>query len=311
MTTDSQGTVQGTVRSTPLDPAPLVVASRNWARWLGPGISILILGAVLYQLRSLDFAQLWHLLPVSIGFWLAFIAYYMASPVSEWIIFRRLWGLPLRGMAALLRKLVSNEILLGYLGEVYFYAWVRRNSAISAAPFGAIKDVTILSALAGNIVTLVLTLVSWPFFAVLHISAPGRGIEWSIVFVLATSLAITFFRQRLFSLPRPELWFVTWIHFTRIFATTILSAYMWYCLLPDIDLIWLLLLSTMRLLLSRLPFLPNKDLAFAGLAAFFVGHDSLLVTAMALMASLLLAAHILVGTVLGAVELLKEGRSST
>ncbi|HTH27040.1 MAG TPA: hypothetical protein VL918_01050, partial [Sphingobium sp.] len=70
-------------------------------------------------------------------------------------------------------------------------------------------------------------------------------------------------------------------------------------------------LTTMRLLLSRLPFLPNKDLAFAGLAAFFVGNDSLLVAAMALMASLSLAAHIMVGMTLGAVELFKEGRSST
>jgi hypothetical protein len=251
-----------------------------------------------------------RLLPTSIGFWLAFITAYMIGPLSEWVIFRRLWGLPVRGIAALLRKLVSNEILLGYLGEVYFYAWVRRNASISAAPFGAIKDVAILSALTGNAVTLALTLVSWPFFAVLQFNAAGKGIEWSIVFVLATSLVITFFRRRLFSLPQSELWFVGWMHLARIFATTVLSAYMWYCLLPDIGLVWLLLLSTMRLLLSRLPFLPNKDLAFAGLAAFLIGHDSLLVSAMVLMASLSLAAHILVGMTLGAVELLKEGLSS-
>lgn len=307
MTSESQGVVT----AAPLDPAPLVVASRNWTRWLGTGISVLLILAVLYQLRTLDVAELWAMLPTSIGFWVAFVAAYMISPLSEWVIFRRLWGLPVRGIAALLRKLVSNEILLGYLGEVYFYAWVRRNSSISSAPFGAIKDVTILSALAGNIVTLGLTLVSWPFFPVLHFSSPGRGLEWSIVFVLATSLVITFFRQRLFSLPRGELWFVTWMHFARIFATLILSAYMWYCLMPGIDLIWLLLLTTMRLLLSRLPFLPNKDLAFAGLAAFFVGNDSLLVAAMALMASISLAAHIMVGMTLGAVELFKEGRSST
>lgn len=307
MTSESQGVAT----AAPLDPAPLAVASRNWTRWLGTGISVLLIIAVLYQLRTLDIAELWAILPTSISFWVAFVAAYMISPMSEWVIFRRLWGLPVRGIAALLRKLVSNEILLGYLGEVYFYAWVRRNSSISAAPFGAIKDVTILSALAGNIVTLGLTLASWPFFPVLHFNSPGRGLEWSIVFVLSTSLLITFFRQRLFSLPRGELWFVTGMHFLRIFASLILSAYMWYCLMPGIDLIWLLLLTTMRLLLSRLPFLPNKDLAFAGLAAFFVGNDSLLVAAMALMASLSLAAHIMVGMTLGAVELFKEGRSST
>ena len=134
------------------DPAPLAVASRNWTRWVGPGISLLILAAVLYQLRGLDFAGIWKMLPVSIGFWTAFIGYYMAAPVSEWIIFRRLWGLPVQGIAALLRKLVSNEILLGYIGEVYFYAWARRHATITSAPFGAIKDSAILSALAGNVV---------------------------------------------------------------------------------------------------------------------------------------------------------------
>jgi hypothetical protein len=291
------------------DPAPLAVASRNWTRWVGPGISLLILAAVLYQLRGLDFAGIWKMLPVSIGFWTAFIGYYMAAPVSEWIIFRRLWGLPVQGIAALLRKLVSNEILLGYIGEVYFYAWARRHATITSAPFGAIKDSAILSALAGNVVTLVLTILSWPFFAVLRFNNTGHGVEWSVIFVLATSLLITFFRRRVFSLPRPELWFVTWVHFGRIFITTILSAYMWYCLIPDIDLVWLLVLSTTRLLLSRLPFLPNKDLAFAGLAAFLIGHDSMLVSAMALMGTLLLATHILVGAVLGATELLGEGRS--
>jgi len=290
------------------DPAPLEVASRKWSNWVATGISLLILGAVIYQLRFLDARQLWLMLPTSAVFWLAFVANYFAGPLSDWVIFRKLWRLPLRGVAALLRKQVSNELLLGYLGEVYFYAWARRNSSITAAPFGAIKDVTILSALAGNAITLVLVIASWPFLPIMRLNSPGNSIEWSVLFVLATSLLITFFRRRLFSLPRRELWFVTWVHVVRIVLWTVFSAYLWYCLMPGIDLIWLLLLSTMRLLLSRLPFLPNKDLAFAGLAAFFIGHDSTIVAAMALMASLNLAAHILVGATLGAAELLKEGR---
>ncbi|HEX7820515.1 MAG TPA: hypothetical protein VF463_07830 [Sphingobium sp.] len=294
-----------------IDPAPLKVAPRSWTRFLGPVISLLVLAAVIYQLRFLHFSHLWNLLPTSIAFWAAFLVAYMITPLADWLIFRRLWNLPARGIAALMRKMVTNDLLLGYLGEVSFYAWARRNSSITAAPFGAIKDVAILSALAGNLVTLVLVLLCWPFMGFLHRNVQDNSIEYSILFVLGLSLVITFFRNRLFSLPARELWIVTGIHMVRILVSLILTAYMWYCLMPDIDLVWLLLLNTMRLLLSRLPFVPNKDLAFAALAAFFVGHDNVLVTAMTLMASISLAAHLLVGAILGAMDLVTEGRNET
>lgn len=45
------------------------------------------------------------------------------------------------GIGALLRKLVSNELLLGYLGEAQFYAWARSRTNMTTAPFGAIKDI--------------------------------------------------------------------------------------------------------------------------------------------------------------------------
>lgn len=313
MTVDSEGgmTMSPASPAAPVEPPPLKLAARHWTRYVGPAISLLVLGAVLYQLRFLDFEQLWRLLPTSIHFWVAFFVAYMISPFCDWLIFRRLWHLPVSGIAALVRKMVSNDLLLNYLGEVYFYAWVRRNSTITAAPFGAIKDVSILSALAGNVVTLLLVLICWPWFGFLHRNVEGNSIEYSILFVLALSLVITLLSNRLFSLPRRDLWITTGIHMIRIFVSLILTAYMWYCLMPDLDLVWLLLLSTLRLLLSRLPFVPNKDLAFAALAAFFVGHDNIVVTVMALMASISFAAHLLVGAVLGAMDLLKEGQSGS
>ena len=50
-----------------------------------------------------------------------------------------------------LKKLIGNELLLGYVGEVYFYDWARRHVKMEGSPFGAVKDVAILSALAGNL----------------------------------------------------------------------------------------------------------------------------------------------------------------
>jgi hypothetical protein len=286
--------------------SPRPIPGRNWLNWAGPAVSLLILAAVAYQLRTIDYRELLALLPSSPLFWMVFCAYYLAGPASEWVIFRRLWSLPAGGFPALLRKLVSNEILLGYLGEVYFYAWARRHCRMTTAPFGAIKDVTILSAIVGNILTLALTVVAAPLIGSIDLGTSGTTFIGSAIFLLVSSMAVMVFRRRLFSLPRSELWFVAAVHAARIVASMLLAAIMWHLLLPAVALTWWLLLGTLRQLLSRLPLIPNKDLVFAGLAAMLVGQDVQIVAAMTLMASLILAAHVFVGAVLGVSELIQD-----
>lgn len=292
-----------------IDPAPLVESGKNWTRWAGPLISFLILVAVAWQLRQFDYRSVAALLPSSPLFWAVFATCYLISPACEWVIFRRLWTLPASGFAALIRKLVSNEILLGYLGEVYFYSWARRNAHVSAAPFGAIKDVTILSALTGNLFTLLMVLISAPFLGSLHLGIDSTAFIASALFILISSAAALVLRKRLFTLPRSELWFVAGAHMVRIVLSAFLAAVMWHLLLPSVALSWWLILSTARQLLSRLPFLPNKDIAFAGLAVFLVGSDQQIVAAMTLMATLILAAHLVAGTLLGLSALVHEERA--
>ncbi|WP_245647650.1 hypothetical protein [Novosphingobium lentum] len=289
-----------------VDPQPLLESGRSLARLAGPLVSIAFLLAVAWQLRDLNFASLFAMMPRHPLFWLVFAASYLAGPISEWVIFRKLWNLPVEGFAALLRKMVSNELLLGYLGEVYFYAWAKRNTHIAAAPFGAVKDVAILSAMVGNVFTLLLVVVSAPLFGSLNLGVNSGAFVWSAIFVLASSLVVTVFRNKLFSLPRNELWFVTGLHALRIVAATLLAAVMWHLLLPVVALQTWLLLSTLRQLLWRLPFLPNKDVAFAGLAAVLVGANTPIVEAIALVASLILGTHLLVGASLGISGLLAE-----
>ena len=68
------------------------------------------------------------------------------------------------------------------------------------------------------------------------------------------------------------------------------------------------MLATLRLLVSRLPLIPNKELVFAGLALFLIGRDAAAADAMALMASLFLVTHLVVGVTLGATELAQTAR---
>lgn len=258
-------------------------------------VSLALLVVAAFQLRSLSLADVQDMIPTSPWFWLVFAGYYLAGPVSEWFIYRRLWQMPASGLGALIRKLVSNEILLGYLGEAQFYGWARSKFKFVTAPFGAIKDVTILSALVGNFATLAMLVWAWPLVASGHLGMEGRTVFLSLGVVLVTSFVILLFRERLFTLQRRELWFISAVHLARIAAVVIFSAMMWHLVLPEVAVGLWIVMATLRMLVSRLPLLPNKDIVFAGIAVFLLGHDVEIAALMTLMAVLLLVTHLVVG----------------
>lgn len=297
--------------ATAIDPL-LVAVDRHPLRervigWLGIALSIAILAAVVSQLRGFDLAGMVALAPRSPLFWLVFLAWYPVSPLFEWLIYRRIWSLPRAGIVPLLRKLVSNEIVLGYSGDAHFYLWARRHAGITGSPFGAVKDVAMLSAVAGNLSTLAMMLAMAPVLAVFMTGALARTFAVSIAVVVVTSLTLFLFRRTLFSLPRRDLQMIFAVHMARIGTNLVLTAALWHLLLPDVSLGWWMALATLRMMLSRLPLLPNKDVLFAGLAILLLGRDAQITAVMAFMASLTLATHLLVGAITGAAAL-AEGR---
>ncbi len=273
--------------------------SRRWAALASMAVSLALLVAVALQFKDLDFAKVQGLIPASPVFWVAFAVYYFAGPISEWVVYRRLWAMPVAGIGALLRKLVANELLLGYLGEAQFYAWARARTRLSEAPFGAIKDMTILSALAGNGATLVMLAFAWPYVSGGQLGMEGTTAFASLGVVLLTSLGILLLRRQLFTLPKADLWFISAAHLARIAVILIASAVMWHAVLPGVAITLWLVLATLRMLISRLPLLPNKDVVFAGITVLFLGKGADVAALMAMMAVLLLVAHLMIGTIFG------------
>lgn len=276
------------------------------ARLLSSILSLLVIAAVIYEIRGVHLHSIFSLIPTSPAFWIVFGISYLIQPISEWLIFKRLWNVGPAAFGALVRKLIYNELLLGYLGEVFFYAWARRRLTLDAAPFGAVKDVTILSAVAGNIVTLLMLAVAWPLASATELGLQTRPIVLSLTVVLITSMALLLWRRQIFSLPRADLRFIFAMHIARLVVATGLSALLWHLALPQIPLVWWLLLATIRLLISRLPFVPNKDVVFAGLAVFMLGHDVEIASLLTLMAGLILLTHLLVGTTFAVSDLLRR-----
>ena len=285
------------VAAHPADPPALRLPGRSWLRWLGLGISAATVAAMVYQIRHVDPREAIALLPRTTGFWLVFALYYFGPVLAEWLIFRRLWRIPASGLLALTRKYVGNELLLGYLGEAYFYIWARGRASMTGSPFGAIKDVAILSAVVGNVVTLAMLAIAYPVFTRLDAGTGGRTLYLSMAVLVASSLAIFLFRRRLFSLPGTELRFIAGVHLARVLVVILLAGLMWHLALPGIWLGWWVLLAALRQLLSRLPFLPNKDLAFAGLATLIAGGQSQIVALLTMIAGLLMITHVVAGSI--------------
>jgi hypothetical protein len=279
-------------------------ADLHW--WAGALLSVGCTVAVCLALGRDSLALAARSAPVDPAFWLAFVACYLISPICEFTIFRRLWKLPPIGLAALVRKQVTNELVFGYSGEAQFYLWARRHAKLSTSPFGAVKDVAMLSAIAGNLATLVLMAVNWPIVAPFVVGPLGRTFAISAGLIASASMTMFLLRRRLFSLPAKDLWTITAVHAARIAGSLLLLGMLWHLLLPELRLDGLLVLATLRLMLSRLPFLPAKEVVFAGLVAALLGRGAAVVPAIALIGSLVIATHVVVAICSAAAALAKK-----
>ena len=266
-----------------------------WQRLLAILLSLALLVSLGIVLREEGFSRLRGALPTSPIFWLAFAAYYLALPTSEWVIYRRLWQIPGSAFAALLRKLVSNEMLLGYSGELSFYLYARRKGFLAASPFGAIKDVSIMSAMAGNLATLAMVALAWPIWRHWRPGALPSGSIESFTLLLAACGLLLVLRRRIFSLPSIDLRAIGAVHLSRVSLTTLLLGVLWTAALPSVPVATWIALAALHLVVTRLPLVPNKDIVFAGAAMWMVGAQTSIGTLMTLIASMLVATHLIVG----------------
>lgn len=288
------------------DPLPLIVRRPLLSKWATPGLSLILLIAVGWHLRDID---IHNAVPNSPLFWLALASYWAAPAISDFVIYRLLWKIPLEGLIALSRKEVGNALLFDLLGEAYFYGWVRKKVPMTTSPFGAIKDVTILSALVGNVVTLILMAALWPRVRGLDLGSSANALAASIGFVATLSIIIVLFGKRLFSLNRGELLWVSAIHLVRVLATTGLIALAWSLYGPDVDFgVWILL-ATAQLTISRLPLFVNVDVMFANIVIWFLGNDSAVQQIVAVTAILILLIHVSVAALLAIGDLVTVNRA--
>jgi hypothetical protein len=232
-----------------------------------------VLGVVAYliaRLTAIGWAEVWASLPRTPWFYLLFVAMFFALPVSELAVYRLIWGAGmLRSFPVFVRKRVYNSTIIGYSGELYLFVWARQHLGLpDRRIFSTIKDNNILSTLASTSVTVALLLT---FVATGQIQAVIRADPGLMAYFLVTTIiggllvpVVIRFRRHLIALPAGTALAVLAIHVVRLVAVLGLQAAQWAVVLTHVPFHTWLIFLTAQAVLTRIPFLPNKDLVFLG-----------------------------------------------
>lgn len=226
-----------------------------------------IISFLIWQLYQIGWSALWDAMPRQPAFYLLFIILYFTLPITEQYIYRLSLNFSFwEGFKIFTKKKVLNQEVLGYSGEAYFYVWAKENlKEPSKKILGVVKDNTLLSALASTLTAVVLLAI---FASVINvnlfdgnlISQKAMLIGGSILLVILGLLF--FFRKKILSVDKATAWKIFLIHELRIFWVYSLEILQWIIVLPAVPIyVWFTFLSV-RIISSRIPFLPNRDLLF-------------------------------------------------
>ncbi|KPK52701.1 MAG: hypothetical protein AMJ63_08575 [Myxococcales bacterium SG8_38_1] len=234
---------------------------------------ILVIGTVLYrQLAGTDWRAVLRSLPASPWFYLLFLARFFLQPVVEVLCYTAVWGVNLfRHFGVFLVKLVMNTSVAGMSGDMYFLMWAVRTLRISyRKAFSGVKDVTLLSAAAANMVA-VFVLGGYLIFGDLTLMQKVRpqvlGVIIGVTLAAALlSLLVIAFRGKVLGIATGTMWRVIGYHLVRSGGNLVLLGFQWTAGLPgSVFSVWISLL-VVDLLTSRTPFIPAREFLFLSLA---------------------------------------------
>lgn len=225
-----------------------------------------------YQLTIIGWGNVWNSLPTQFAFYLLFVLMYFQLPLFEVLIYRITWTFTFfRSIPIFLLKRVYNTDLLGYSGEVYFYMWARKHlSRGEREIFMIIKDNNIISSVAS-------TIVAFGLLSIFLFSGQIKILEWIIdqnqayfwggilITIILVFLFIRF-RQFVITMPLKSAYKIFGIQMFRLILLQVMNVLMYYVVIPEAPLyVWFTLISV-EIILSRIPFLPNRDLIFVGMS---------------------------------------------
>jgi hypothetical protein len=241
--------------------------------WVVPVGMLVYLG---WKLTELGWANIWQARPTSPGFYITLILTYFIQPIADLVIYRNLWAVGnALGLTVLLRKRYLNTVMLDYSGEAYFYLWAQQNLKLDKSSLiHAVKDSNVLSAGAALITiwTTLLALLATgglklpPFITGNMTAVLAAGV---VPIILCVGLVVG--GGRVTTLSRGEIAVTFAIHTLRSLLTALFSGLTWWFSGALPSAVVCLQFVALRLVVTRLPILPNKDLIYVGVGIAAAG----------------------------------------
>ncbi|GAA5520458.1 hypothetical protein LQ318_01905 [Aliifodinibius salicampi] len=246
-------------------------------KWSQHLINVGVLVWLIYELNKIGWLKVWQSFPSQPLFYILFLFLFFQLPLFEVLIYRLTWKFDsLRSIPVFLVKRVYNKDVLGYSGEFYFFAWAKNTLDLSGSEiFKIIKDNNIISSVAS-------TLLSIALLSIFLFTDQIKIMEWIAnqnqmyfigggLFLVLIIFIFVKFRHYVISMPIKTAYQIFGIQMVRLLLVQTVNLLMYIIVLPDIPLyIWFTYLA-IEIILSRIPFLPNRDLIFASISISIAG----------------------------------------
>ena len=289
------------------------VWGRIWLKAMQWGIPLLLLAIIGWRLSQLGWREIWQARPANPGFYLLLVLQFFLQPFGDYLVYRHLWQENRPPMAVILRKRLMNTFMLDYSGEAFFFLWAKRHLKLTRSLLvHAIKDSNILSGAAGLVMVYLLLLLLLATGGLRFPAAMGTNV-W--LYVLAGTVplilpaALVLGHRKLTALSRHQMATVFAIHFSRAAMVLGVEFGLWELSGALPSAVASLQFVTLRLVVTRLPLVPNKDLIFVGAGIATAGLAKMAVTPIATVLVILAAADLVLAGSVAAITWFATPRS--
>jgi hypothetical protein len=284
-------------------PAGLLaqLTASSWGRWilglLRWAVPLLLLVIIARRLNQLGWRDIWIARPFNLGFYILLVIQFFIQPWGDFLVYRNLWGTAFAPpMAVILRKRLLNTFMLDYSGEAFFYFWCLRHIKLAPSMLvHSIKDSNVLSAGAGLIMLYMMGLLLLATGGLtFSVSLGGHGLLYglaaSLPLVLCALLVLG--RRKFTALSRRQIGATFLIHLGRAALALGMEFGLWELSGALPSAVACLQFVALRLVVTRLPLVPNKDLIFVGAGIAAAGLTKVSVTPVAAILVILAAADL-------------------
>jgi hypothetical protein len=242
-------------------------------KWGQRAINVGVMVWLIYELTNVGWLNVWQSLPTQPLFYVLFLFLFFQLPLFEVLIYRITWSFDaLKSVPVFLMKRVYNKDVLGYSGEVYFYLWARKTieELSDREIFKTIKDNNIISSIASTLVSILLLSI---FFFTDQIkildwlTQQNQAYIWGgALLIVVIFILLIRFRHFVISMPLKTAYSIFGIQMFRLIIGQVFNVAMYVVVMPETPYyVWFTLLSV-EIILTRIPFLPNRDLIYVAMS---------------------------------------------